>query len=253
VILFYYILQSIPQFMPFFTNELIKDYSVNKLLITLFVNPIPYQLWFLRNLIVFVIVSPLFFILARYGKVYSLIIALILWYFEVMVWFITSESIFFFLIGSYLGVKKNDLDTTRFAKKYYLWILLIVWLILTVLKTLLSVYEFNSIAINALQKFNILLGICTVWLLYDKFFYNVDISKSHLLHICTYTFFFYLTHEPVLTILKKVLFVFWGSSMVSFISIYFIAPVITICFCILTGEVLRKLTPKIYYIISGGR
>lgn len=252
-ILFYFVLQLIPQFSTFFTNELIKNYSANKLITTLLINPIPYQLWFLRNLIVFVIVSPIFFFFVRYVKVYSLIIVLILWFLDALVWFITFESIFFFLIGAYLGVQKNDLDTIKYVKKNYSWILLIVWVILNILKVLLSVHNFYPVAVNVLHKVNILVGLCTVWLLYDKFFYNVDLSKSKLLHICNYTFFFYLTHEPVLTIIKKVLFVFGGNSAVSFITIYFAAPVITICFCILTGKVLRKITPGIYYIIAGGR
>src|SRR6185295_2439222 len=51
-------LQLIPWSKDFFTKELIIHYSISKLLRTIFFDPIPYQLWFIRDLFMLVIVSP---------------------------------------------------------------------------------------------------------------------------------------------------------------------------------------------------
>jgi surface polysaccharide O-acyltransferase-like enzyme len=53
-ILFYLTLQSIPQLVPFFSKGLIRDYSFADLLTTLFVTPIPYQFWFIRDLMIMI-------------------------------------------------------------------------------------------------------------------------------------------------------------------------------------------------------
>lgn len=76
---FFFILQQVPQSKSFFTNDLIANYSFTKVLDTLFLNPIPYQLWFLRDLIVLVLFSPIIYLLIKHLKWIPLIVFLILW------------------------------------------------------------------------------------------------------------------------------------------------------------------------------
>jgi len=68
-LVFYFGLQLFPQSKNFFTNDLIVNYSLKKILNTIFLNPIPYQLWFVRDLIVLVILTPIIYWLTKYFRV----------------------------------------------------------------------------------------------------------------------------------------------------------------------------------------
>jgi surface polysaccharide O-acyltransferase-like enzyme len=58
-VLIYFALQIIPQSRAFFNKELVINYSLLKLLNTIFFNPVPGQLWYLRDLIMLVFLSPI--------------------------------------------------------------------------------------------------------------------------------------------------------------------------------------------------
>lgn len=54
-VLFYFTLQSLPPLQVFFTKKLIIDYSFQELINVIFNQPIPYQLWFLKDLMILVL------------------------------------------------------------------------------------------------------------------------------------------------------------------------------------------------------
>ena len=70
-LLFYLVLQA---FLPpsiSFTRGLIMDWDFAKLMNTIFLDPIPYQLWYVRDLTVFALLSPLLYILLPIFQVLS--------------------------------------------------------------------------------------------------------------------------------------------------------------------------------------
>ena len=97
----------------------------------------------------------------------------------------------------------------------------------------------------------ILLGIIVIWYSYDGVYSYLNRIKR-LQEISTYSFFIYVTHEPLLTGIKKILLSISSSSSMILI-IYFIAPLITIFICLIIGKFFRMRIPKIYRIILGGR
>ena len=251
-ILFYLILQLIPFSKPFFTNELIVDYSVNQLLNRIFINPIPYQLWFIRDLIVLIFLSPILYWLIKYFKFYVISIFLFTWFSKLNYLIFSNEALLFFALGAFFSIKKINVQKTKAKKQNAL--LSIIWILLIIIKTSLVYINFeNEWLIRILHKSSIIIGIISIWLLYDIIYKKTDIAKTKYYQLFQYTFFLYAFHEPVLTIFKKAFYYILGQTELSSFLTYMLAPLVTIFVSILIGFITRKIMPKYYYLMTGGR
>jgi len=251
-ILFYFVLQLIPFSKPFFTNELILDYSVHQLLNRIFINPIPYQLWFVKDLIVLIIFSPILYWSIKHFKSYVIFILITTWFFKLNYLIFSNEALLFFALGAFFGIQKINIQKTIEKKQTILFS--IIWISLILIKSSLVHINFqNEWLIRILHKSSILVGIISIWFMYDLIFKKVDIGKTKYYQLFQYTFFLYAFHEPVLTIFKKAFYYILGQSELSSFLIYIIAPIITILVSILVGSIARKIMPKFYYLMTGGR
>ncbi|MEZ4853130.1 acyltransferase family protein [Flavobacterium sp.] len=245
-ILFYYVIQLIPQTQSFFTNKSISEYSISDWADKLLFNPIPYQLWFLRDLFLLVILSPIIVFILTKVDYFFVVIILPFWFLNLN-FFIQSESILFFSIGMLIAI--NDLKInikTAMFKNGLLWLLL---LFLTICfkyfnQEVLSVFTF---------KVSILVGIVSFWYLYDYFFLKFPIVFTKIEKITWATFFIFLAHEPILTIVKKGLFFVMGKSQTTIFIIYLLTPIFTVFVCLLFGKFLLRVSNKSFFILTGGR
>lgn len=254
-ILFFFLIQLFPQSKPFFNNELILNYSLAKFFNTLFLKPINYQLWFIRDLIVLVILSPLVYLAIRYLKLIPVLFFLIAWIVENQFNFIilSNEAIFFFFLGAFFGIKNFNFLIHRRTSRYYL-LFLILWILILIFKTMLDYKDYNNILlITFIHKVSIISGMISIWITYDILIAKNSFVEEHFYKIISFSFFIYTFHEPVLTIIKKSLFFVLGSSEFISLIVYFLAPVITIFISIYVGSFTKKITPKFYELITGGR
>lgn len=248
-LLFYLVMQSIPQSQGFFTKKLIVDYNFTEWLNAIFVQPIPYQLWFLKDLIVMVLISPLIVFAIKKLKILFLSVIFVFWILSQDAVFLTSEALLFFSGGIYLSLYKPESIAFKTSNSYRMFF---VWLLILAFKTLLPIYVKNVFLESILLKVSILVGIVAFWWMLDGFV-NRFIGNTLFLFGMTFSFFIYLFHEPLLTIIKKVLFVLLSvSSFTSFI-VYLLAPVITILFCIFVGVILKSKINFMYRLATGNR
>ncbi len=77
--------------------------------------------------------------------------------------------------------------------------------------------------------------------------------KKRLLTLAGYAMPVYLLHEMNLTVLKKLLVHFLPSSPVFQVLEYFGIPAVIISLCIAGGWILRRFTPWLYRLLTGGR
>jgi len=251
-ILLFFVLQSLPASKPFFTKGLIRDFSIVQWLHTIFVLPIAAQLWFIRDLIVIIVFTPIIYQLLKIVPKLSLVTCFILWFFSVRLYLFSPESLFFFTVGSYWAVSKIALKDFYKIKYSLLW--LIVWIALTAMKTLLlEQHIYVKWLIILLQKTSVITGIIAVWYGYDLLYKNDDISKKRYYTLFKYSFWIYVTHQPILNIIKKGLYYFMGMSNWSSLTIYILGPVITLFIILSVGIIMRKYVPKLYFISTGGR
>ena len=252
VVLLFFVLQLIPGFQSVFGSKLIIDYSFNELLTKLFLNPIPFQLWFLRDLILLVVLSPIIYWLIRLTGFYFIIILFITWVFNFDYVIFENRSILFFSLGAILSINKTNLLLIDFSRYYRLYSFL--WFALVLIKTILLFNEYQDVLImNILQISSILFGVLSIWSLYDFFFKDKDLTNSKFYKYSSFSFFIFVFHVPIFSIIRRGLFIFLGKSEFSSLIIYMAVPFITILLGISLGGFLKQSVPKFYNVITGSR
>jgi surface polysaccharide O-acyltransferase-like enzyme len=247
----YFVLQSVPQTAVFFTKEHVADYNLNDWLFRLFIIPVPYQLWFIRDLMLLVLLSPVLNYLLENGKAWLLLPMVAGWFCIGGDWVNPVEALLFFSAGGYLAIHRPDQINRRYDNKGVLWLL--IWILITAGKTFLLYSAQDEVLVRVLFKLSILTGIIAIWSVYDAWPSGNQQAKAKLLAICSMTFIVYAAHEPMLTILKKLLFVIFGKRENDFLLVYVAAPILAIGLAMLLGVLLRKYCNRFYEIITGGR
>lgn len=99
-----------------------------------------------------------------------------------------------------------------------------------------------------------LIGLYAIWGIYDIFSKREIISDKGLWKfICGFSFFIYCFHEPAFNVIKKLSLSAFGTSEISLIILYLVNPFIMVGAAICIAQLLRKITPAIYRILTGGR
>jgi len=250
-IVFFFIIQSIPQLTSFFSNNLITSYSVSELATAWLIKPIPYQLWFLRDLMMLVLMAPLLYYMVKFLGIFALPLFVVTWFMEIDFVLFDGRSLIFFMTGLYFSRNPEFLTQKRFGDKANLFLFL--WISLALIKTTLVYYVGDYHLIGFIHKISVLFGILALFSLYDKLYANKDLSRSPFYKYFSLSFFIYTSHEPILTVAKKAFFFVLGRSDIAILINYFLAPVITITICIFIGYFVRENMPKFYKFVSGGR
>ncbi|KAF2081157.1 acyltransferase family protein [Flavobacterium sharifuzzamanii] len=250
--MFFLLLQKLPGIATLFKQKHIADYSISETLSVIFINPIPFQLWFIRDLILLIVIFPLLYWVLQLFKGLALLLFLISWWFGFDFIVFSNEALLFFAFGSFLGINKSDLKVE--INQITTCFLISLWLLIVLCETLLVYKSFSNLYIlNFLHKSGILIGVISVWFFYDfilKNKYRFYFKSIPFLHL---SFFIYAFHEPLLEILKIIFYKILGTEQTAMFSIYIVAPLIVIALCILTGEFLKKKVPSFFKIITGGR
>ena len=248
--LIFFLLQSLPQTTMFFKNKHIIDYSLHEIFDVIFIHPIPFQLWFIRDLFLFIFLSPLILFIIKYLKIFAVFFLLGLWLLNFDFIFFSTEAILFYIFGSSLGFYKLNLKKKNQPFTY----LIILWIVLVFLEALFYTLNFNIyLILHTLHKFNILTGVFSIWFFYDLLYERTNVFKLGLFRYSMVSFFVYAFHEPLLEFTKIILFKFLGRSNYSVLFIYIISPMFVLSTCFLIGIFLKKYYPVFYTTITGGR
>jgi surface polysaccharide O-acyltransferase-like enzyme len=251
-LIFYYFLQSFPISNTFFTHKFIRDYSVYEILNSIFIHQIPVQLWFLRDLFILVLLSPVIYWLIRHFKLIALLILTFAWFTNVNFLIFSNEAFLFFTFGSYFCVLNKNAVLNDFSKGCYIYFY--SWIAILLLKTVFIYYGFQGEIIQSIfRKMSILFGIMAVWSLYDSLFRDKELVEYRFYPILSFSFFIFAFHEPMLDIIKKGLFYIMGGNELVSLFIYIVAPLLTIFASIFIGYYLKHFVPKFYGIITGNR
>lgn len=243
------ILFILPMSASYVNDNIINNISLDNPLESLwyvFVKPAGFHLWFLRDLIAYVGISPLLFWSYR-KRPWMMLIALF-----VLLGGIRSCGITYFYLGGliamYYGLEKFQAFISHKVLLTSTGILL--------LGCVMTIIPWGKGIITSpyLQQIVYLNGIIAVWGGYNYFVSGQDTKLIKcLLRLSPYTFFIYLMHEPVFNVIKKVTLKAVGVSEWSLIILYIVNPFILICLLIGVAIVLQKIVPSAYRVLTGGR
>lgn len=228
-------------------SEQIRQGYYGKLICEFFTKPLAFHLWFLRDLIVLVILSPAIYALLRFCKGYYGILLLGIIVVNVVLSISVNHfaSFFWFSLGGYLGYNKYPIEYKGLTK--YAIIILLMYIVLVILRVELILPKNVSILIN-------IIGVLSIWGLYDYVCRGRVLPDDKLLCKCSsYTFFIYCFHEPTLNIFKKLLIRTIGLSQISLIISYFLSVILMLIFALWVGWLLKRKMPRLYLALSGGR
>lgn len=236
-------------------NKLISDYSLIDFISCFWdapsqadTLPLYSPFWYIRDLLVVVLLSPLIYIFLK-SKARFLYITLIVLAYAFELWPIkvpgfAVTSFCFFSLGAFFSVnKRNFVD---FAHKI-LWVLLPVYLVTLCLEQLcgdtVKVYMHH---INCLAGIGLMINLFATLLNKGCIKPNKFLSNS--------CFFLFAYHMIPLTLLKKVLFLIIPEiTNITLVAVYFICPLVIVLLGLLFYYMLNKYLPTITNILTGSR
>lgn len=210
-------------------------------------HPIAYQLWFIRDLIVLAVLSPLIYLSLTTVPALYLVLLATRWFSASTAWtipFLSREAMLFFSIGALLAIRRVDLR--RLDK----WAALaLAYVPLSVLDALLKE---NNLS-NPIHKIAELLGI-TLIICTTRYVLKWPILKQCLIALSPASFFVFACHEPLLTIVRKLSYAIWPvSSSVKLLALYFADPLLVTVLCIVMYFGVARTMPSFISVVTGGR
>lgn len=251
--LFLYSIQMLPVVENYFSKPLYRM-SVTEQFFHLFIEPLNYPFWFLRELMLILLITPIVFLLIKYFKIKILVLLFFSAFFMKSLYQINGISIyiiiplFYFSSGAFFSLHKINLLFK--AKRLIAFLLLSSWLVLNLISIYCEKYVGNGlITMGIINLTKDLTGIFAIWYAYDLFntrkqWRNYSFYK--------YSFFIFAFHGIPTTILVKMSNLQFTNQYYIFIS-YIGIFVFMVIFSILTGKITAKLTPSVYKIITGSR
>ncbi len=210
--------------------------------------PFNFPLWFLRDLIICVVLSPIIYYFIKYTKIYGVLLLGFLFYTKI--WFtipgMSITALFFFSLGAYFSIHNKGIILA--FRKFNLF-----WLITALISTYLSVIFDESKTMNFINPVFIISGVITIINFVSYLLEKGTIKVNDFLSKAS--FFVYLTHTIFILEFSKVIFskVFKSQSFVMLTIGYFTIPLFCIFICLTIYFVLNKLTPNLLRILTGNR
>lgn len=211
--------------------------------------PINFPLWYLRDLIVMVLISPLIVYFIKYFRAYGIMGLAILYlaFIEIPVPGFSMTAIFFFSLGAYFSLEKRDMLKLFDKVKYPAMVLTFLFLCLALNASGTDYHEYF------LRVF-ILAGVISMFNLFAYLNDNYEVMIK-LTGFSSLSFFIYVFHEIYIIEWLKGFFFnhhLFVEGWDRFYA-YLIIPILCVAICSFIYFVLMKMMPKVFVFLLGGR
>lgn len=234
---------DITEFLSYFwAKHLPMDTGVNPTM------PIDFPLWYVRDLLLLVIASPIVYYLIRKCKIFFIIVLSCIWFFHLAKYIGLSDqshqSILFFPLGAYLSINRINFVVIANKLKWSPY----VYAVLAIGDTMTKGEAFNY----WLHNFGIIFGliavvyIASLLLAKDKVHINKFLSDA--------SFFVFAAHGLFISkFMKALVMTVQPQSPFIVLFIFFFVPIATILICLGMYQLLSKSTPNLARILTGRR
>ena len=221
------------------------------------VSELPYPadgpLWYVRDLMVMVLLAPVVWWLVRRAGRWLVIVLGAVWYLRPLLFpmwgdgwgTMLLDAAFFFSCGTFYGIRGlNPLNVT-----HKLWPVVLIYLPLAIADALTKGWEYNI----CIHKAGIVLGIVAIVRIAT---YLVETGKARAsAMLAGSSFLVFALHTLVMDDIGKVLFtvLHLPINTGTLLLLYFIVPSMTILFCLAVFVALRRLAPPLCRLLTGGR
>jgi surface polysaccharide O-acyltransferase-like enzyme len=243
--------QSIPAVRAYFTGEgaLLAELPLYDLANALFGftrAPEAYHFWFIRDLMVLMLFSPLLVLCLRTFALPFLLSLFSLWISGNWPLYTPDVvGVLFFSLGGYLAMRGTSLF---FLDKYGPW-----FVVLYVPLLLVDVIWYTAPFNLCLHRCGIVIGLVAI--LYASKRVPAGSPLQHtLLRLCGASFFVYAAHEPLLGIVRTLAFQFFPLDQpYTMVLLYLFVPLAVIVVLVALHVILRVVVPRALRLVTGGR
>lgn len=209
-----------------------------------------YQFWFIRDLIICVLISPLLYYIVTKVKYLGIAFIGIAWFEGLYIPHLgirgfSTPAIFFFTLGAWLSVHKFNIIILSRQLKFFGYGYPIV--------AIIDLFTKNLPANPYIHKVGILLGIILCFVITSYLLEQRKIRPIPLLSSAS--FFIFAIHEPwLLPQIRKLLsIVIHPESDLTFTLLYFLIVLLVALIAVGIYYTLKRATPSFTALITGGR
>lgn len=204
-------------------------------------SPIDGPLWYVRNLMIMVVISPIIAYMIKFTKWYLILIMTILWIIQIPPF---NKGIgiafYFFSLGGYLRVFDYHVENLQRYAKYLILAYPIYVSYAFLMQSNSTCWDFQV---------GLILGIGAIFSL-TMHFIKYGNGNSKFVQILSETsFFIYCLHDLLLQFLKPFFSEILGTGDSAYISLI----VVDIALCLGFFYVLKRISPKVTSLLMGGR
>jgi fucose 4-O-acetylase-like acetyltransferase len=235
-------------------NKTFDSYTVSDWLLAI-LWPTSFQLWFLRSLFMYNLLYP--WLLKGVMQIPKVLftVFVILWIGTFGFIILEGEGLLFFSLGIWLCKRQKNIEEV--PRWLNLPLFTFLFIAICASKTWLAfkapgLGSFIYPLLSVLHKVVIGLGLLVVWFGCNSlvtFFMN----KKWFIHLSAFAFIIYALHVPLVTYLIDPVFNLMRGFLYYRMVTFIFLPLLIIAFCILVGAILRKVVPKTYGVLTGGR
>jgi fucose 4-O-acetylase-like acetyltransferase len=253
VILFLFTAQSFDFIKPYFANLIVRDFSPMDWIGALvghfgkfsepYAHPLVHQFWFLRDLFV---LNILFVIIKKIIDLCpggAFVLFSLLWIGGVNIYIVNAGALFFFALGYYIvkyNINYKHLDTIKTLD-------MVIMYIITIITSL-----FFREKITIISAMNIIVGIM-FFVKLSRTFIKEDKIYTLLAWLEQYSFWVYATHGIVIAAMIKLSVKIMPMNGGWLLVHYFMVTLLCIFVLVGIGIIFRKIFPKIFLVLTGGR
>ncbi|GAA0309640.1 acyltransferase [Sphingomonas oligophenolica] len=244
------IAQGVPPLAPLFNGEnqafaTLTPFQMIDFILGITHYPIAYQFWFIRDLMILVIMSPLLWLAARHVPWIVLTALTAAWIFNIWPTPVpAAEPTLFFYLGSFVAIRGWSLfEVDRLGS----WLAVPFVLLLVALRAEQLAGHGNYLLHPTMAVGLVLALKASRWLAESAWL------RDRLVALGSASFFVFAVHEPLVTIGKKLAFRALPMTAATVLATYAVLPVLVIGLALIAHRVLNVVAPGFLRLITGGR
>lgn len=247
-VLWYVVLSYIPYVSQYINSDILSNYnsSLFNALYNLFIKPAGFHLWFLRDLILFILVTPFLYVFIKKTKWIPFVIILLATGGMTRCWLSS------FTLGSTLALCYKD-GLNIVTNKVIIISAILFYFIYSISSGFGIIPIEHAIVGNYISQLSMLVFMVAIWGGYDMIVQKDYMPSKWFLCALDYSFFIYLFHEPAFNIVKKLGLKILGVGNVQLVLLYIVNPLIMVGIAVGVGCIFKCIMPKIYNVLTGGR
>lgn len=219
-----------------------------------FLSPAAFPMWYIQQLMIFVLLAPVIYFLIEKSKCIILIPIGVLWLCDFS-FIINSQGLFYFCAGAAFAIFGKSRNITKRDDRMTTLLISITWISLSLANTFFAASGDESAFMTAvmlvLYKVNEVVGLVAMWLIFDHIAKRITDKRGFLL-ASAHLFFVFVLHEPLLHVAFQVGLA-QSASTFSHIVLYIFLPFSVIALCIMLSMMIRKILRPVHNLMTGGR